>query len=94
MPTTVNRARTRFKVMVRTVVARGDMHEVTFTGVGTDDADVEKSDRELDSFPDEDDMPFSTYVTRSPVVELTIRTVEKNRWVVGEVFYLDLKPTR
>ncbi len=94
MAITRDRARTRFKIIVRTVVARGDMHEVTFSCVGADDADVEKSARELDSPNDPDDMTFARWLVLSPVVELTVRTSQANRWVVGEVFYLDLKPTR
>lgn len=91
MPVTDERRRTRFKMLVRSVDDKGATHQVTLSPVTSTDTDHEE--RELDPDPD-GHKTFDEYANQTPSGSCVFTTSEPNRWVVGEVFYLDVKPTR
>ncbi len=90
MAITAGRRRTRFKMIVRSVETQGDVHTVTCTAVKATETDREQG--ELDLGP-EGYQTFEAYAAKTGRAEFVCETTESNRWVVGEIFYHDMKPT-
>lgn len=78
-------------MIVRNVVPRGRMHEVTLSAVKRGDVDHEAPDLTIDP---NDRQTFLQLEDKTPTGTLTFRTTEKNRWVQGEIFAVYIIPTK
>ncbi len=77
--------------MVRAVEPVGEKHKITSSPVTG--ADIDPEGPRLD--PDgEVELTFADFAIATTGEPWIFTTSKPNRWVVGEVFYVDLKPTR
>lgn len=82
------RVQTMMKMIVRSVVNRGGMEEITLSPATTSDPDL---DTHLDI--DDRSRDNAEYASKTVGVSpLVIRTSEPNRWVVGEQMVVKIKP--
>ena len=96
MSITEVRTQSTFMYMVRAVVLvsgtpENGVHEVTASPVEADDSEPDA--RRLDADPD-GVQTLADYAARTTGQPWVFQTSEPNRWVVGELMFVKVKPVR